>query len=163
MPAIPRIENNQVDKVLICLDLSDIYQWYLVQSPEDSLVGEDKELFYNIAGQYYVVVTNEFGCSTSSQDTATVGIIDYFISDNIKILPNPNAGIFEVYTENIPTINSTLMIFDSQGIRVKVLQIKTNSDINPLLMDLHSCASGTYSLLLITDRQIYSQRFIIVK
>ncbi len=162
-PPTPKIEYNKIDKVLICKDLAYKYEWWLIQEPKDSLMGTEKEFFYDKGGDYYLIVYNENGCSKSSRDTVFVGIEYVFDSRELNVIPNPNSGIFEISITNIPLYNAELMIYDSEGRLVKVFENNILIANEIISVDLSNFASGSYFVILKTENRLYSKKILIYR
>lgn len=165
-PPVPKVYYNEIDKVLICLDLADRYAWYLVREEGDTLMSTEKEFFYTVPGDYYLTVTNEAGCSTSSRDTATVGIFDLPAPETddtaIEIVPNPSRGVFKiVMPKKIILTDPEIFVFDIKGRLVKQRKISINSTRN-YDFDISENAPGIYAILIISREKMLSKKIIVV-
>jgi hypothetical protein len=168
-PPIPQVYYNEIDKVLICLDLADEYAWFLIKEEGDTLMSTEKEFYYSLPGDYYLVVTNEEGCSSTSRDTNTVGIFDLPNNrdDNaatIEIIPNPNNGIFKIALSGSLELppNLNISIYSESGKRVFSDEFSFfksgNAEIN-----MSENPPGVYAIVIFADNEIMSKRFIIIK
>lgn len=127
------------------------YQWYFNGSPISGAI------FISYiptqgTGQYYVVVTDANGCSgTSNVFNYFVGV-DEFTVESISIYPNP--------VQEYIDLNSTGMAF--QEIEIFNLSGQLIMSEVPVSnkIDVSELAPGIYLLLLNTDDQIYSTRFV---
>jgi hypothetical protein len=73
-------------------------KWYLHSNGENIFLDSTNSIVFadSIAGRYiYVVVTNEFGCTSQSAWMPT-GINNSNVQDKVSIIPNPNDGIFKL-------------------------------------------------------------------
>ena len=103
------------------------YTWYL---DGEIISGETSHLInINESGNYTVMITNEDGCSISSDDVfvncESLGIDD-IVSADIRVYPNPGNGEFNLDIEGYAG-ELSLQIFDIMGREVK----KQNIFISP--------------------------------
>ncbi|MBW6481867.1 MAG: S8 family peptidase [Vicingaceae bacterium] len=105
-------------------------QWFLNNNP---LAGEtDTLLFVQTSGDYFVSVTDSFGCINYS-DTITVTIVgvDEFLSDDIRVYPNPTSTIItiefnqkDVYSYTLSTVLGKVV--NTQKLTPNLQQIQVN-------------------------------------
>lgn len=71
------------------------YQWYLNDEP---IEGATSQSYYiKQDGTYKVEITDDYGCKAFSNPTQEiVGVEDNFVDEYLRIIPNPNDGLFTI-------------------------------------------------------------------
>lgn len=86
---------NTINNYTLIITSNSNIQWFLNNNP---LVGEtDTLLFVQTSGDYFVSVTDSFGCINYS-DTLVITIngVDEFLSDDFRVYPNPTSNIITI-------------------------------------------------------------------
>jgi len=150
-PIITTIGNNSL-QYSTNLEL----QWYYNNG---ILLGETDTLFVaQNNGDYFVQVTDSFGCSNNSD---TVSIIVLGIENNHRtianVYPNPTTDkiIIELTSSNKV---HTLILLNSLG---EIMQTKQLNNALKYEFDLHGLAKGIYYLKMITDKKEYVQKVVL--
>lgn len=166
---IPEV-TSVADGLLACSnDTASTYQWYL---NGNAITGAtDATYCPATSGNYYVVITDSYGCVvtsfineyTFSEDSpCSVGIEEHDLS--IGIQPNPSTGQFIVSFAMERAMEMELMVFDLMGnLLMKPHFIRTLSGI--AVIDLSDKAEGVYLLRIGLDnnRRIFQQRLVVVR
>ncbi|MCB0844929.1 MAG: T9SS type A sorting domain-containing protein, partial [Bacteroidetes bacterium] len=115
----------------------------------------------------YVVsltITNDCG-SVTITDTVSVtqvGIEDNLLSQNVKIYPNPNQGIFEVNFDRLDLEDVTIQVYSMEGRRVYSQEIGTIRGLYSHQVNLpENIAKGVYMLHINTAKANLRKRFLL--
>jgi PKD repeat protein len=115
-------------------------------------------------GPYTVVVTNSFGCKSTSIATnlTTTGISSFAENAILSIYPNPSNGIitisFVAKSENL-----TVEVFNDLGQMVYIEKINDcPKDCNKII-DMNSFNKGIYLFRIVADGNIYTKKVLLVK
>ncbi len=143
-PEIPII--TQIGNILNS-SISNGNQWYFGGV---LLPGETNSTLINPQnGSYSVIVTDQFGCTSTSIPfiVNNVQIFEYKSNDAIYILPNPNSGNFELI---IPSQNEVinLEIYNALGLLIYSKRIENNNQRNLFELNL---PKGVYLLKVIPN------------
>lgn len=121
------------------------YQWYYEGWP---IPGATQQSYTVIAnGRYKVRIWTIHGC-TNESDTllvTNVGTLNYDSENNIKIFPNPNNGIFYIFSSNNDE-TMELNINDLQGKNVYQSQIQKIQAGLPAQINTEKLPKGLYIL-----------------
>ncbi len=101
-------------------------------------------------------VNNWYNCPTFTHINEELGI-----NNSLKIIPNPNNGIFSVQRENVSTKPVNVLIYNQFG-QLVYSQNNLLSD-NSIDINLNHLNAGVYRLQVIDERAISSQSLIIAK
>lgn len=144
IPEIPVIQRH--DNLLIGPE-STKYQWFLDGKPIENANGRTH--YINSIGQYWLRVTNEFGCSNIS-----VPYFVYFFNDNefpVDISPNPAIDMLRVEVDILKKSDVELIIFDILGRIVKSYKEKSVEGYFSHDFYLHEIAAGAYYIQIKTN------------
>ena len=98
-------------------------------------------------------------------NTSAVGIIQFMISNETKIYPNPNKGFFIVETNT--TTKQTLQVFDvnSKLVLTQIIQPtpNTSKEGNSTTIDACNLVEGVYNLSIISNEGVVNKRLVIVR
>lgn len=117
-----------------------------------------------LPGEYTIEVVDTDGCGPVTSDALTVsytvGLDNVNFTDNIKVYPNPTSSKITVEINNIQTDGYTISIFDVTGMQVYSEKIKKEGLIKKEI-DLSGYAKGIYSIQIIIQDRIMSQKIIL--
>lgn len=165
---VPEI-NSIIDGLLSCSnDSASSYQWYLNGDP---IVGAtDVTYCPTVSGNYYVVITDSYGCTVTSFITeytfsddspCATGIEEHDLS--IGIQPNPSTGQFMINYAMDRLMKMELSVYDLMGNLVRQPQVTRTMSGNTVI-DLSDEAEGIYMLRIALDNnRVYQQRLVVVK
>jgi hypothetical protein len=152
----PRIES--VGGLLRSLDVASSYQWYYNGIP--ILEATASEFFPLDSGRYSLLVSNEAGCLSISDEIYHAGLYPE-TDDLLTISPNPNQGTFSVtiLSEKI----SSFVIYNQLGELVFLQKdlTKVNSIGNHSVVEINKLPPGVYVLSAETDDGLVSKKLII--
>jgi hypothetical protein len=149
-PAIQPIYDALAQEVYVDQGLES-YQWFF---NGEAISGATSYYYAASAfGNYSVLVTTDYGCTTlSSVVNVTSEILEHPLT-NVQIAPNPASQ--NTWLSALP-LGATVQLIDQQG---RILQRHfTTSD--RLLLDLANCAAGVYELQIIDKDKIHRQKLI---
>lgn len=113
------------------------------------------------SGTYYVVVTNEDGCTGT--DTINVEIwplgIEQLQNANIKVYPNPAQDILNIEMD-AEISDVTINIFDSKG-SLMMTKAVTNKGLNTL--DVSEIPAGIYTLSIVNGESVSTHQLSITR
>ncbi len=156
-PAIPVIA--QIGNAISNTVSGTTYQWYLNGVIQPSKTTQNITITAAQNGNWNVVVSNTFGCSSTSNVLSTnVGINELAQSVSVAVYPNPNNGLFTVEIKSASSQKLTLRIFDVTG-RV-VYAAKTISK-EKFTINMSDKAKGVYFLQLNNGTDIVSRKLIV--
>jgi subtilisin family serine protease len=156
LPTKPVITHLGDDTLIYVTNLD--LQWYYNSS---AIVGATDTLHkaQNI-GDYYVQVTDSFGCSNNS-DTVTVLVvgIEEIKNNNISIYPNPTTGkiTIELSDKEIRSIAIVNLLGETLFHRKRVIQE------SKMEFDISNFAEGVYYISLISSDKKYLQKLILLR
>ncbi|MBC7935397.1 MAG: T9SS type A sorting domain-containing protein [Rhizobacter sp.] len=93
-------------------------------------------------GEYDVTVTDQSGCSRTSNKVTVADSVDNLIF----IYPNPSTGVFQVRYYSAATTEYSLNVYDARGSRVWTKKYPVTNRYEQLLVDLGKNASGVYKV-----------------
>ncbi|MCC7503516.1 MAG: T9SS type A sorting domain-containing protein [Flavobacteriales bacterium] len=133
------------------------YQWLLNDVP---LTGETLSFLEpQQNGDYKVVMTDAYGCSSTS---APITIISTSIpstpSNGMRVLPNPISEQALITFEQPLLPRAIVQVMDAQG---RVVRTVTSTGTNSLKLERGSLASGVYVLRVATPDLQMSTRFVV--
>lgn len=128
---------------------ANYYWWYLNGNllPNDTI----QTITYSQAGNYTVIAMDTNGCKSAvSTPFTAVSVPNYQLAESIKLIPNPNNGIFQVQFPTGMTGNYSVSIFDVLGKKVfqsdkREVELNRNFFVNISLPD------GSYLLEINAD------------
>ena len=136
----------QDGKIIASLNSNLFYQWYR----DGELLPGDTAYFVEptLSGDYTVVVTNSFGCSTETSPFAyvAVGLEEAWTKNDLKVFPNPTSGLLNVAVEgSLAGTTFNLALTDPLG-RIIWNKNQVPLQSNPTVIDLGHVESGVYFL-----------------
>jgi photosystem II stability/assembly factor-like uncharacterized protein len=156
LPVMPSIA---FDGVTLTASNADSYQWFV----DSTLIIGANSIDYVplVNGDYWVQVTNNFGCSNIS-DPFTVNInnvAQHISNTRIIISPNPVFDAVHVTLNTSEPIGS-VMVFNAAGVKI----YENNTVLNKqLIIDTKSFSSGIYIVVLKTSGGVYYQRVSVLR
>lgn len=146
-----------LNEMLRCYSFYALYQWY--KDGEPIIGAVSRGYVPTEPGSYYLVVTDENGCSNVS-NTIDLGIISVEESqaeDRIKVLPNPNNGVFSVVLPKDLHSFLNIEIIDIFG---QVVFAKKDFSGEDLFVQQPGLVPGVYMIRLVTADKIYFAGFV---
>jgi len=120
-------------------------QWYLEGNPIPGATADT--LVFNESGNYQLAISNEFGCTTFSQQVFIIyspqGVDEFgdYVAQFL-VFPNPTTGKFTIQNLNHETKNVELTVYNVLGEQVQQLIIKSANQ----QIDLSALPQGIYFL-----------------
>jgi PKD repeat protein len=152
-PAIPIITSN-ADTLFSTQAYS--YQWF---DSAGAIAGANGSYYiYQQPGYYYVIVTDSNGCASSSVIIGT-GIEDITLPGEVKIIPNPSDGKFDMLFPGGIKESTIIEILDVQGRMIK--RFTCEPGITKLMLDPGISSDGLYFLQMISGNQCIVRKIII--
>lgn len=116
------------------------YQWYR----NGTLLSGENNVFIktSIAGSYQVVLTNSFGCSSTSSLFAYDGwnALPYDLRNIISLYPNPSPDCFYIkWRDGILPTDFLLKVYDANGHLIRTCNLK-----NERMINMSNLANGNY-------------------
>lgn len=131
-------------------------QWFY---NTDSISGEsDTILIAQNNGDYFLQVTDSFGCSNNS-DTINVIVLNddsYSNNNQVKLYPNPSNGLLNVMIDNAS--KNYIQLIDIQGKNILSQKIGLNKLIT---FDLNHLPNGLYYLKIENEKGNYLEKVIL--
>ena len=140
------------------LPTAEKYLWSTGDTTQTLIVADILNYSNPITGTVY----NQTGCSTSDSINVLfnqVGIQQQ-ISNNCRIYPNPNKGVFFLELEAQGKQEYQIQIFDALGKEIYNQTIEFE-DYKKLKIDLESKPAGVYQLRIVSEEEVISRRIII--
>ena len=145
---------TQTDSLLHC-STGITFQWYLDSVAISGATNQDYIATQN--GNYYVVITNDDGCKSSSTVLAYFpSVINELNFKGINIFPNPVENQLTILNKNL-TVN-TITIKDVLGRIVQSTNLNLLDD--SIILDVQFLNEGVYFIELKTDKEIFTQKFV---
>lgn len=119
---------------------------------------------YANPGQFTVTLTvmNECGSYTFTQIIdPKVGVREIDFIKNIKLFPNPNAGHLTLEINSASGENLMLKVVDIMGKMVYTKELKLTNGLSKTELNLQNLASGTYMVILESDKGILVRKMMI--
>ncbi|MBN2682116.1 MAG: PKD domain-containing protein [Bacteroidales bacterium] len=134
------------------------YQWWPSEGLNSTIVSSP-EASPDTTTQYWVLVTNEFGCSDTAE--ITVSVLPLSISENMafsdfQVFPNPGSGIVQI--ENLLSF-SRVEIFSSTGELLSIYEF--NYGQNKIVLDLSNKPKGLYLLRFISGTSSATAKYLL--
>ena len=140
-PSPPKIVYKADSLYFLCLTAGTAWQWYKDGIP---IIGENERIFRTIIdGEYFIEITNRFGCRNISEVIILSDVEDELINE-IQIYPNPAGN--NIIITNVQLTYRTIEIYDILGNLVLSEKIITRSE--EIKIDIQSLAPGAYYLLI---------------
>ena len=138
------------------------YQWFKVGSPAVISVTED---LTNVgAGEYYVIVTDEVGCTTVSDTFVISNLVGTQEQPEwagaLMIVPNPTSGHLSVIFPDQFNQEADLTVYDLTGRRIQQQVASTPKKVEFNLSDL---PDGLYMMLIRVDKQLVTRKIVVSK
>ena len=109
-----------------------------------------------------MTVTNECGSYTFTQIIdPKVGVREIDFIKNIKLFPNPNAGHLTLEINSVSGENLMLKVVDIMGKMVYTKELKLTNGLSKTELNLQNLASGTYMVILESDKGILVRKMMI--
>ncbi|MDA7803907.1 T9SS type A sorting domain-containing protein [Crocinitomix sp.] len=150
-----------VDSVFIISSIELGNQWYL---DGDELIGETNDTVNYVEigmnGEYWVVYTDEFGCSVESDRIENpifitdVSINEERLSFEVKLYPNPTNGMVNL------ELNESIDRISVYAIDGQLIQSFENINSGLTIYDFSELPSGTYLIQLINGDQTVMKKLI---
>lgn len=140
-------------------------QWYLNGEPIED--GTNKSYTIEENGNYFVVVTNSFGCSQTSEMKNLVvsgveEITDVDTAKNtIQVFPNPNNGVFNIEISSEKNQNFYYKIIDITGHEIKAGTLKNINQFQKITIE--NPTSGIYFVQIYNAHHHYTTKMLIKK
>jgi PKD repeat protein len=129
----------------------ETYQWFF---NGEAITGANTYYFVsNAYGNYSVLVTTDYGCTTLSSVVNVMSDIPEHHLDAMQIAPNPASQ--NTWISNLP-IGAAVQLIDQQG---RILQ-RHDITADRLLLDLAGYAAGVYELRILDKDIIHRQKLI---
>ena len=140
---------------LIASPASGVYQWYLGGVEIQGEMNDSITILQN--GNYTVVVTNAFDCSSESANFEVdyVGLTENS-RDLISVFPNPSSGQFTIHAKT----GGVITIPTSEGKFIHSEQLSSNSDLS---INLSGYGSAVYFISYSGEEGETRLRFVISK
>ncbi len=158
LPAVPVLS---VDGAFIICSVDAGVQWILDGT---ELVGETNDSLNYVEvgsnGEYWVEITNEFGCAVESNRIENpIFITDVSLNENqavvdVIIYPNPTNGMITVLSE---VDLDQIILYSLDG---KVIFTETNLLSGPNQLDLSDLPAGTYMIQLVKQDQLIVKKIV---
>lgn len=137
-------------------------QWYFEGNPINGATGMSTNI--TATGNYFVIATNWFGCSTSSDTvyaTNSAGLDENNYVSNLQILPNPNNGKFRIIFTTEFNKPLDLIISDMTGRLVyKGLLMNYHGKVNEEI-DISFLQKGIYLMKISAEDSYINSKVII--
>jgi PKD repeat protein len=113
------------------------------------------------SGEYYVQVTNEFGCVGSDTINITITDINLELTNQIAVYPNPNNGKFWLVYDFSKTSTHSVEIINVEGKTVWHTEfIEANTKSNRIEVD--NLEQGVYYLKVVENSNVDMVRFVVM-
>jgi hypothetical protein len=137
-------------------------QWYYEGVPLPDATEQTFDPTQN--GNYWVVVTDEFGCSSQSEplfvDVTSVGELDNELS--FMLSPNPASDMVQVQFDQWSNGLVAFDIYDSVGRKVWSLQTMVSSN-GSVSLDIQELSAGSYILSAGNDGKVVTRALVVSK
>ena len=150
---------------VVLLDAGPGYMDYKWSTGQEAQVLPVNKLYGTGPHEYKVTVTNSYGCSASDDIVITIYDDTYSVYDlerNLKIFPNPSAGIVNFLIKQIEgkyqvTVNS------ENGTKVYQKEFTSPGSQFVKQIDLSFLTTGFYSVYVHSSDQILAEKLMILK
>ncbi|HOY32477.1 MAG TPA: T9SS type A sorting domain-containing protein [Bacteroidales bacterium] len=136
-------------------------QWYYEGSP--ILWATNASFDFAVSGNYFVMATNFFGCSTSSDTvyvTYSSGIAETDVLNGVQLIPNPTSGKFMVNFETTSPEAVQINIADLTGRIVFESKFPSQGQRFSQEIDLGNVQKGIYLVEIIAGKSRGNSRLI---
>lgn len=152
------------EDILICLDSGrNNYFWYY---ENQLLLGETKQfcrITSGLPGNYYVTISNEYGCTVKSNPVTISAKSSTFKSSEpeIEIYPVPSTGNFRFEMSGNQSGRIIINIRDFAGKIIRTLVIDKNTEPVSEEINLLNVPKGIYMLDILFNNEAYMRRILI--
>jgi len=146
MPDIGAYENGSiVDPIINMAGLALVsnynasYQWIDCNNGNMPILGATYQIYSPVANESYAVIVGDgSGCVDTSacHDVNNVGIEELSLSNNLKVIPNPNVGLFKIELGKLYS-RVRIVIVDVSGKKILERFIENSSEVAFELNDLN--------------------------
>ncbi len=147
--------------LLTALQENAIYQWIDCENYLKPIDGAVQQIFEPLENGSYAVEISYQGCTVISEcfEITTLNINDFYFSEEIKVVPNPNPGIFEMQLKK-PVKNANIELINSHGQVIKKI-----TGVNGLStkVELYEIPSGLYFLSISDNEKTMRTSFVLIK
>jgi hypothetical protein len=160
-PAAPLINQNK-NKLTSSATFGN--QWFINGAGVENGINQSLDILES--GEYTVIVTNSFGCSTQSETYhAIYTSVPEFLDADIRfnVFPNPNDGLFtvEIATDKPEAMLLKLISVDGKSIMKQFLPEVSGKQ--SILFGKENLANGVYMLQIRYGRKIINRKLIVNK
>ena len=151
--ALPPVPTITVNGNILTSSASVGNQWYYNSNIINGATNQTYAAPQN--GNYTVVVSDQFGCSSSSAPFSFTGtgVTELSGDNNFTVTPNPGNGVFNIQTHETGPLE--IFIYDSRG----RLVFETKDVRGPI--DLSQISSGIYLVKMVAGEKITSRKLMI--
>jgi hypothetical protein len=114
---------------------------------------------------YFVVVSDAMGCTSMDSIVVTMkdatDILYQWDDNNIKVIPNPNQGRFNIQIENTNLEGVDIIIRDASGKMVYKRFTRIKEGKNSIPLNISSLSKGIYIIEIYHECLQYKQKLII--
>lgn len=159
LPTTPIITNNSG---LLTSNSATGNQWYFNGSPLGSQTSQS--LSPTQSGNYYVIVTDGNGCSSSQSNTInfTMTGIDDNSKTSVSIYPNPSTGLLYIQFSESEK-NVLLELFDVEGKKILKQHLKDINSGQLQSLNIAELSNGIYQLRLSANGISTNHRLVLAK
>ena len=148
---------HKIDTIL-STGIYDNYQWYF----NSGILNDDtlQQYIYSQSGDYYVFVTDNFGCSGNSDTISViydVGLDDLESLNGVVVYPNPSDGIFNL--RFLKETAESIEIYDASG---KLLHQRENTSGQKIMTFDLDLESGAYTIVLRFENSEFQRLKVLV-
>lgn len=149
-PTTPVVTQN--DNVLsVNLPANHTAKWFR----DNVQVGTGASYTITESGNYKVEVTNEHGCSTSSEMKFIEAVnIQEYAKNNIQVFPNPTEKFVMIEAENMEQIQ----VYDIIGRKIYDIDLSTQINNNEYQIDLSTHEAGNYIIKVYTRDGVFTKK-----
>ncbi len=159
LPSQPTISSVKTN-VLRCDQSAAQYQW--LDASGNDIPGETAQDFViSSNGNYSVRITDGNSCINTSIQFAVNNIgIEEYLSNNLKIFPNPTSDLINISFDALTNANGEISISNTIGDVVYKQSIEASAGGNSWKIDLGENASGVYFITIKIDDQFITKQII---
>jgi PKD repeat protein len=153
---VPLTQVNSSGNLVVTNANGAAIQWFLDGLP---LLNDTLEVCVpSVPGNYTVTLTNEFGCSSTSAPQAVTSNVSEMALLEWELFPNPAGDQVNIRLDANTTVE-TLEIRDLLG----RLALSTGEFTGDTTLNLSELSNGSYSVVLVTNSQLFTKSLIIHK
>ena len=158
LPAIPVVILRS--DTLLCTSDYFAYQWY---KDDVSISGATAQFYKYISnGNYYIRVSDDKGCSSSS---ATIHITNVGIEEDghgihVSVFPNPATDVITLELSLAASENVKVQLMNVEGQKMYTSELKHISGKYTHFINLKENASGVYYLQIITGQKLITKKIV---